>query len=133
MDRKEIGVLVVDDNLVMQKMIIPMLEGLGFRKIITANNGLDAWAKLNGSDPIHIILSDLVMPKLDGIGLLDKVRASELFWDLPFIMITAEENQNQLMSSIEVEVDAYILKPFTPVKLEAEISRILEQKYKPSP
>jgi CheY-like chemotaxis protein len=133
MDRKELGLLVVEDNILMQKMMIPMLERLGFQKFITASNGLDAWRKLNGDDPIHLILSDLVMPKLDGIGLLHKVRASERFWDLPFIMVTGEENQNQLMTSIEVEVDAYILKPFTPIKLEAEISRVLEQKYKPSP
>ncbi len=133
MDRKDLGLLVVEDNVLMQKMMIPMLERLGFRNFITASNGLDAWRKLNGDDPIHIILSDLVMPKLDGIGLLLKVRASERFWDLPFVMITGEENQNQLMTSIEVEVDAYILKPFTPIKLESEISRVLEQKYNPSP
>lgn len=133
MDRKELGILVVEDNVMMQKMMIPMLEGLGFRNFITSSNGMDAWRKLNGEDPIHLILSDLIMPKLDGIGLLNKVRASERFWDLPFVMITGEENQNQLMNSIEVEVDAYILKPFTPIKLEAEISRVLEQKYNPSP
>jgi tetratricopeptide (TPR) repeat protein len=73
------------------------------------------------------------MPKMDGIELLKKIRASEQFWDLPFIMITGEENQNKLMSSIEVEVDAYILKPFTLDKLGAEINRVLAQSYTPSP
>ena len=133
MDRKELVFLVVEDNTMMQKMIVPMLERLGYQKIVTANNGLEAWSTLNSEDPIHIVLSDLIMPKMDGIEFLNKIRASERFWDLPFIMITGEENQNQLMSSIEVEVDAYILKPFTQDKLGAEINRVLAQSYKPSP
>lgn len=133
MDRKELSLLVVEDNIMMQKMLVHMLEGLDFRKITTANNGGEAWKKLNNDESFDLILSDLVMPKVNGIELLNKVRASERFWELPFIMITGEENQSQLMSSIEVEVDSYILKPFTPIKLESEINRVLEQKYKPSP
>lgn len=133
MDRKELVFLVVEDNVMMMKMTVPMLQGLGYQKIITASNGLEAWTTLNGEDQVHIVLSDLIMPKMDGIELLNKIRASERFWDLPFIMITGEENQNQLMSSIEVEVDAYILKPFTQDKLGAEINRVLAQSYKPSP
>jgi len=133
MDRKELVFLVVEDNVVMQKMMIPMLERLGYQNIVAANNGQEAWRTLNGEGPVHIVLSDLIMPKMDGIELLNKIRASERFWDLPFIMVTGEENQNQLMSSIEVEVDAYILKPFTQDKLSAEINNVFAQRYKPSP
>lgn len=133
MNRKSQGILVVEDNIMLLKMITSMLEGLGFQKFITAPNGKVAWEKLNSEESIHLILSDLNMPEMSGIELLEKVRASEKFWDLPFVMITAEENQHQLMSSIEVEVDCYILKPFTPIKLEEEISKVLEKKYNPSP
>ena len=133
MDRKELVFLVVEDNPMMLKMIVPMLERLGYQRIITACNGLQAWRTLNGEEPIHIVLSDLVMPKMDGLELLNKIRLSERLWELPFIMITGEENQKQIMSSIEVEVDAYILKPFTQDKLGSEINRVLIQCYKPSP
>lgn len=132
MERKSLGILVIEDNSMMQKMITAMLGGLGFQKFITAPNGKAGWGKLTSGEPIHLIISDLNMPEMGGIELLEKVRASEKFWDLPFVVITAEENQDQLMSSIEVEVDSYILKPFTPIKLEAEISRVLEKKYNPS-
>jgi two-component system chemotaxis response regulator CheY len=133
MDRKELGVLVVDNEVIMQRLLIPMLENLGFCKFVTANNGKEAWRKLNDDTPIHLIISDLVMPKMNGIELLSKVRSSERFWELPFIMITSEENVSQLMSSIEVEVNAYILKPFTPIKLDEEISKVLKDTYNPSP
>lgn len=133
MFNKDLVFLVVDDNAMMLKMTLPMLERLGYKNFVTASNGQEAWNKLNREEPIHIILSDLVMPKMDGIEFLNKVRASEKFWELPFIMITGEENQKQLMSSIEVEVDAYIIKPFTPTKLEDEINRVLEYKYNPTP
>lgn len=133
MDRKTQTILVVEDNIMLQKMVTAMLEGIGFQKFITAPNGKVAWEKLTEEEPIHLILSDLNMPEMNGIELLEKVRASEKLWDLPFIMITSEENQEQLISSIEVEVDCYILKPFTPIKLEEEIARVLEKKYNPSP
>ncbi|MBA3013478.1 MAG: response regulator [Proteobacteria bacterium] len=133
MDRKSLGILVVEDNAMMQKMITAMLEGLGFQKFTLAPNGKVAWQKLTTGEPIHLIISDLNMPEMDGIELLEKVRSSEKFWDLPFVIITAEENQSQLFSSIEIEVDSYILKPFTPIKLEEEISRVLDKKFNPSP
>ncbi|MDD5759630.1 MAG: response regulator [Desulfobulbaceae bacterium] len=133
MDREELIFLVVEDNAMMMKIMLPMLEHLGYKNIVTATNGLEAWRILNGEDPIHIVLSDLIMPKMAGIELLHKIRTSERLWDLPFVMVTGEENQNQLMSSIEVEVDAYILKPYTQDKLGTEITRILNQNYKPSP
>lgn len=133
MNWKSLSILVVEDNVMMQKMITAMLQGLGFQQVIPAPNGRIAWKKLTSGEPVHLIVSDLNMPDMNGIDLLEKVRTSEAYWDLPFVIITAEENQDQLMSSIEVEVDSYILKPFTPVKLETEISRVLDKKYNPSP
>lgn len=133
MNRKELTLLVVEDNPMMLKMTVPMLEQLGYQKIITARDGQEAWERLTGEEVVHLVLSDLMMPVMDGIELLDKIRGSERFWDLPFIMVTGEENQNKLMSSIEVEVDAYVLKPFTQDKIGAEINRVLVQSYRPSP
>lgn len=65
MERKELIFLVVEDNAMMMKITLPMLEHLGYNNIVTATNGLEAWRILNGEDPIHIVLSDLIMPKLE--------------------------------------------------------------------
>ncbi|NOX26074.1 MAG: response regulator [Deltaproteobacteria bacterium] len=133
MDYKSLFFLLVDDNSTMLALMMPMLQGLGYTNFIVASNGQEAWYKLNHEEKIHIILSDLIMPKVDGIELLSKVRNSEKFWDLPFVMITGEENQNQLMSSIEIDINSYIIKPFTPAKLAREISAVLKEKYDPPP
>ncbi len=133
MDCKSLFFLLVDDNAAMLSLMVPMLQGLGYAKFIVASDGQAAWYKLNHEEKIHIILSDLIMPKIDGIELLSKVRNSEKFWDLPFIMITGAENQNQLMSSIEIDINSYIIKPFTPEKLDREISAVLKGKYDPTP
>lgn len=133
MDRKKMTLLLVDDNFMMIKMMIPMLEQLGFAHFVTAEDGVMAWQKLNGEQKIDLVLSDLIMPNMNGTELLTKIRNSEKFWDLPFVMITGEEHQNNLMNSIEVDVNSYILKPFTPDKLESEISAVIKEKYDPSP
>jgi CheY-like chemotaxis protein len=133
MDRKKLVFLLVDDNFTMLAMMMPMLQGLGFKNFVTASNGQEAWYKLNHEDNVHIILSDLIMPKMNGIEFLTKVRESEEFWDLPFVMITGEENQGQLMSSIEIDINSYIIKPFTPEKLDQEITAVLKEKYDPTP
>ncbi|MDA8418280.1 MAG: response regulator [Desulfobacteraceae bacterium] len=133
MERAGLTVLVVEDNPVMLKMFLPMLERLGFKEVLTAGNGKEAWERLNREETIHLVISDLVMPRMNGIELLAKLRASERLWETPFIMVTGEENISRLMSSIEVEVDSYIIKPFTPIKLEAEIDRVLERKFNPTP
>ncbi len=133
MDYAKLVFLLVDDNFTMLSMMMPMLQGLGYSNFVTASDGQEAWYKLNNEDKIHIVLSDLIMPKMDGVGLLEKIRESEKFWDLPFVMITGEENHDQLMSSIEIDIDSYILKPFTPEKLDKEISAVLKKKYDPPP
>lgn len=133
MDRKGCTVLVVEDNPVMMKMYHPMLERLGFKTVLTANNGAEAWEILSGGGrTIDLVVSDLVMPKMNGRELLHKVRGSDSLWDTPFIIITVEEN-TALLASIEPEVDACLIKPFTPVLLESEIDRVLARKFNPSP
>ncbi len=133
MKRGSMTLLIVDDNYTMLSLLEPMLKKLGYENFITAGNGAEAWRKLNGAEEVHLVLSDLIMPKMDGVEFLCRVRDSEKFWDLPFIMITGEENQDTLMSAIEVDINSYILKPFSHEKLESEITAVLKEKYDPPP
>lgn len=133
MDRSKLVLLLVDDNFTMLTLMMPMLQSLGYRNFITASSGREAWNKLNGDQEIHLVVSDLIMPGLNGIELLTMIRESEKFWDLPFVMITGDENKDQLMSSIEIDINSYIIKPFTPEKLEKEINAVLREKYYPTP
>jgi len=133
MNKKDLNFLLVDDNPTMFKMMVPMLKELGYQNFFQAQDGFEAWRTIKkGDQEIHIVISDFIMPNASGVELLNKIRSSDRFWDLPFIMVTGDDNQNSLMSSVEVDVNSYIIKPFTAEKLDEEITRVLNEKYNPS-
>ncbi len=94
--------LVVEDNLAMAQMLSHMLGNLGHDSVVMARNGKEAWEKIELSHPpIDIVLSDLLMPKMDGLQLLQRIRQSEHYWYLPFIMITVVDDLDRIMSVTE--------------------------------
>jgi len=120
---KNMRVLVVDDFSTMRRIIKNILRQLGFNNIIEADDGTTAWEVLN-KDRIDFIISDWNMPKMTGIELLRKVRASEEFADLPFLMVTAEGLQENIIKAVQAKVSNYIVKPFTPETLGQKIDKI---------
>lgn len=116
-------VLVVDDFSTMRRIIKNILRQLGFTNIVEADDGTTAWDVLN-KDKIEFIISDWNMPQMTGIDLLRKVRASEEFADLPFLMVTAEAQQENIIEAAQAKVSNYIVKPFTAEVLKQKIDKI---------
>jgi len=116
-------VLVVDDFSTMRKIIKNILRQLGFNNIVEADDGSTAWETLN-KDNIDFIVSDWNMPNMSGIELLRKVRASEEYADIPFLMVTAEAQQENIIEAVQAKVSNYIVKPFTPETLGQKIAKI---------
>ena len=116
-------VLVVDDFSTMRKIIKNILRQLGFNNIVEADDGSTAWETLN-KDNIDFIVSDWNMPNMSGIDLLRKVRASEEYADIPFLMVTAEAQQENIIEAVQAKVSNYIVKPFTPETLGQKIDKI---------
>ena len=123
MNKKTLRVLVVDDFSTMRKIIKNIIKQLGFENIVEADDGTTAWETLN-RDNIEFIVSDWNMPKMTGIELLRKVRASEEYADLPFLMVTAEAQQENIIEAVQAKVSHYIVKPFTPETLGQTIDKI---------
>ena len=119
-------VLVVDDFATMRRIIKNILRQIGFTNIVEADDGTTAWETLNKDDSIEFIVSDWNMPQMAGIELLRKVRASEEFADLPFLMVTAEAQQENIIEAVQAKVSNYIVKPFTPDTLGQKINKIFE-------
>ena len=117
--------LVVDDFSTMRRIIKNILRQLGFSNIIEADDGSAAWEILN-KDQVDFIISDWNMPQMTGIELLRKVRASEEFADLPFLMVTAEAQQENIIEAVQAKVSNYIVKPFTAETLGQKINKIFE-------
>ena len=118
-------VLIVDDFSTMRRIIKNILRQLGFANIIEADDGSAAWEILN-KDQVDFIISDWNMPQMTGIELLRKVRASEEFADLPFLMVTAEAQQENIIEAVQAKVSNYIVKPFTAETLGQKIDKIFE-------
>ncbi|BBD07976.1 chemotaxis response regulator CheY [Desulfovibrio ferrophilus] len=123
---KNMRVLVVDDFSTMRRIVKNILRQLGFNNIVEADDGSTAWEVLN-KDKIDFIVSDWNMPELPGIDLLRKVRASEEFKDIPFLMVTAEGLQENIIEAVQAKVSNYIVKPFTAETLGQKIDKIFEK------
>lgn len=105
-------VLVVDDVLPMRKVVTKILRELGFTDVMEAQDGNDAWEKIQ-KQSFGLIISDWDMPQCTGIELLKKVRADENTTKIPFILVTAEAEIEQVNEAIKSGVDQYVVKPFS--------------------
>jgi len=116
-------VLIVDDFSTMRRIVRNILRQLGIANVVEADDGTTAWDILN-REKIDFIVSDWNMPKMPGIDLLRKVRATEQFADLPFLMVTAEAQQENIIEAAQAKVSNYIVKPFTADTLKQKIDKI---------
>lgn len=115
-------VLVVDDSPEMLSYLSELLQD--DYTIATAADGEQAWALLQRR-PIDIIVSDVMMPQLDGFGLTARIKASAGFAHLPVILLTARGGSEACVSGLESGADDYIAKPFSPLELKARIRAAL--------
>ncbi len=131
---KQQRILVVDDNQAMRKMIESMLTTLGYFNIITAVNGEVAWQKIiSDEDGIDIVVSDLIMPTLDGLGFLCRLRESKQFYDIPFIMVTGADQKADFINTVQSEVDFYLIKPISPRGIEDALHQVYLQQHSANP
>jgi two-component system chemotaxis response regulator CheY len=119
-------ILVVDDFSTMRRIIKNILRQLGFTNIVEADDGSTAWEMLN-KERIDFVISDWNMPQMPGIDLLRKVRGSEELGSLPFLMVTAEAQQENIIEAVQAKVSNYIVKPFTAETLGQKIDKIFEK------
>ncbi|WP_426139554.1 ATP-binding protein [Pseudomonas sp. DWP3-1-2] len=111
-------VLVVDDSPEMLSYLTELLHNDYI--VATAADGEQAWALLQRR-PIDVVLSDVMMPELDGFGLTARIKASAGFAQLPVILLTARGGSEACVSGLESGADDYIAKPFSPLELKARV------------
>ena len=134
MKDKNYTCLVVEDNLSTLTMLANMLANIGYHDVVTARNGKEAWEKIQSPEAgIDIVLSDMLMPEEDGLQLLQRIRNSEEYWHLPFIMITCVDDMDRIMSVTEEHIDGYLVKPVTEAVIRQKIYSALKKTYDPDP
>ena len=107
-DKFNFKVLLVDDSLIARKVEQGILENIGF-VVDTAIDGLDALAKLE-SETYDMVVTDLEMPRLDGFGLVRRMRNQPQHEDLPILIISTRESAEDRMRAMEAGADAYLVK-----------------------
>ncbi|WP_310452317.1 CHASE domain-containing protein [Sulfuritalea sp.] len=115
-------VLVVDDSPEMLDYLGELLRD--DYSVATAADGEKAWTLLQHR-PIDVIVSDVMMPELDGFGLTARIKASAGFAHLPVILLTARGGSEASVSGLESGADDYIAKPFSPLELKARVRAAL--------
>ncbi len=121
---KDMTVLVVDDFATMRRIIRNILRDLEFKKILEAEDGTAAVDILK-TQKVDLIISDWNMPKMTGLELLKWVRSNEDTKDIPFLMVTAEAQKENVIEAVKAKVSNYIVKPFTAQTLAEKIEKIL--------
>ena len=123
---KNMKILIVDDFATMRKVIKNLLRQTGYQNVTEAEDGVCALKELK-SQKIDFIISDWNMPNMTGIELLRAVRADSELSSLPFLMVTAEALQQNVVEAVEAGVSNYIVKPFTAEVLSEKIEQIIEK------
>lgn len=122
-----IKILIVDDFATMRRIVKNILSQMGFKNFIEADDGTVAWDILQKEQDIKLIVSDWNMPQMSGLELLKKVRSDERFANIPFLMVTAEAQKENIVEAVKHKVSNYIVKPFTPEVLNEKIEKIFAQ------
>ena len=126
---QKIKILIIDDSSDSRKMIQHLLRKKNYTNLHFAEDG-EAGLELiyhhyNHNKPFDIILCDWLMPKLLGIDLLKKIRSSHNFKTLPFIMISATQEMEQIKEAAVNDVTNYIVKPINAEKLYAKVKQAI--------
>ncbi len=122
-DRRPPVILVVDDNVAMRSRVGRILTSLG--QVTTAADGLAALEILR-STPVDLVVTDAMMPRLDGLGLLGVIRGDAELRSTPVVVLSARAGPEAATGAIEAGADDYVVKPFTPGELLARCRTSLE-------
>jgi two-component system, chemotaxis family, chemotaxis protein CheY len=118
-------IMTVDDSISIRQMVSFTLKREGY-DVVEAVDGIDAMKKLNSENPVHMMVTDLNMPNMDGIELIKNVRAKPNYKFMPIIMLTTESQEERKQAGKAAGATGWIVKPFKPDQLLGVIKKVLK-------
>ena len=118
-------ILVVDDSSTMRRIIVNTLARLGYKDVVQAADGVEAWDALQNNPDIGVVITDWNMPNMNGLELVKKIRAQDKYKLMPIIMVTTEGGKKEVIIALKAGVNNYIVKPFTPQVLKEKLEGVL--------
>jgi len=116
-------ILIVDDSASLRQVVSISLKGAGY-SVIEACDGKDAMTKLNGQK-IHLIISDVNMPNMDGITFVLEAKKLAAYKFTPIIMLTTEAGETKKLAGQAAGAKAWVTKPFQPAQMLAAVSKLI--------
>jgi two-component system chemotaxis response regulator CheY len=117
-------VAVVDDTSVSRGLLVAALEEIGLKKIEIFKNGAEAYDGLKNR-PKHLVISDMNMPQMDGLQLLEKLRGNGATADMGFILVTGRSDATLIERGKQFRMNNYLEKPIDGPKMKACIEAIV--------
>jgi two-component system, chemotaxis family, chemotaxis protein CheY len=117
------NILIVDDQSTMRALLRGMLGKMGFGSLDEAEDGDVALNKMK-QKAYDLVISDVHMPKMNGLEFLKQARSIEALSRVPFLMVTTESSKSAVLEAIKLKVNGYVVKPFTPETLQEKLSRM---------
>ena len=116
-------IMIVDDSVSLRQVVSITLKGAGY-EVLEAHDGNDALSKLKGQK-IHLIISDVNMPNLDGIGFVKAAKQLPAYRFTPVIMLTTEGQESKKREGQAAGAKAWMVKPFQPALMLAAVSKLI--------
>lgn len=118
------SVLAVDDSPSIRRLVNHVLDDAGY-EVILKNDGMEAVEFAEGGNKVDLVLTDINMPNLDGIGLIKKLRAMPHYRFVPLLVLTTESGTDKKMEGKAAGATGWIVKPFDPEQLVATIQKVI--------
>ncbi|MFT5807956.1 MAG: two-component system chemotaxis response regulator CheY [Moritella dasanensis] len=116
-------ILAVDDSVSIREMVLFTLKQAGYQ-VDSAVDGVDGLAKAKSGN-FDLIISDINMPRMDGISLISQLRNESAYKFTPILMLTTESGADKKMAGKSAGATGWIVKPFNPEKLIATVQKVL--------
>jgi two-component system cell cycle response regulator len=125
--KTQLSILIIEDHPDQRDLLGIVLQREGY-KVVTAANGVEALERLE-QEEVHIALSDIMMPKMDGFELINRIRSNSALRHIYIILITARIQEGDRVRGLDLGADDYITKPFSFSELLARVrvgSRVVQ-------
>lgn len=118
-------IMLVDDD----PFIVAILESYlkQYYQVISQSSALEAIDWLEAGNEVHLIVADINMPEMDGIEMLEQVRSSGFFRNIPFLILSGNKGSGEKIKCLKAGADDYIVKPFNPEEVYIRIKNILRR------
>ena len=121
-----VTVLVVDDDPVIVRLLQVNFEMEGY-DVLTAGDGAEAIDQVRAGNP-DVVVCDIMMPKLNGLEVVERLQADEATADIPVILLSAKAQTSEIERGLEAGAADYVTKPFDPLELIERVQQVVEKR-----